>query len=231
MDTNTDVIGVSICNRKCSCDSRLLAAHPSSTTMRSIVATALLSLVPLLTQAATYTSQNGAYQGPVLAEFESGSSGALDGQKVTPYANATSYDWYAHDHGQKRVKHNTRTAHTQLTLIPRWYFDVVAPTPSNLSMTIIFFISGTGGFPLSLPNPLSIALLGSYADGTSFVKYIPVGLGENATVTTDQDGASGVWGKTGFSFEGAPDLSQYSITLDNEAWGVSGTMNFTSVSY
>jgi hypothetical protein len=51
-----------------------------------------------------------------------------------------------------------------------------------------------------------------------------------ATIVTSGDGASGVWGTTGFSFEGSSDLKTYTVTVDDPTLGVSGTFTIESVS-
>ena len=54
----------------------------------------------------------------------------------------------------------------------------------------------------------------------------PLQAGE-ATIVTDGDEASGVWKGTGFEFQGTPDLSKYTVTVDSPALGISGTLELT----
>lgn len=142
--------------------------------------------------------------GNSVAQFVSGASG-LDGPKVSP-VNATSFDW--------------------------WYFDAVAEDSSK-AVVVVFYLSTTLGFPFVPPlSTLSVDIFASWEDGSlAFLPQnsLPFEAG-TATITTDGDGASGIWKGTGFEFQGTPDLSSYTVTVDSPALGVQGTLKLKSVS-
>lgn len=50
-----------------------------------------------------------------------------------------------------------------------------------------------------------------------------------ATITTDGDGASGAWSSTHWSFTGTPDLSRYTVTVDNDLLDIHGILTLDSV--
>ena len=140
-----------------------------------------------------------------IAQYVSGASG-LDGPKITPVVNATSYDW--------------------------WYFDAVADDAS-MGIVVVFYLSTDLGLPFLAPlSAISVDVFATFADGT--LVFLPLndvpGNAGSATITTDGDGASGVWEGTGFSFEGTLDLSSYTVTIDNPTLGISGTLDLKSVS-
>lgn len=154
--------------------------------------------------ASTLVVPNKIAVGPSIAQFVSGSS-ALDGPKLTNEVNATSFDW--------------------------WYFDAVS-SDSKAAVVIVFYLSTSLGFPfVPSGSVLSVDIFATFPNGS--LVFDPLAdplIGGSATITTNGDGASGTWGGTGFSFEGAPDLSSYTVTVDNPVLGIKGTLQLNSVS-
>lgn len=143
--------------------------------------------------------------GPSTAQYISGESG-LDGPKMTPGINATTFDW--------------------------WYFDAVA-NDGSAAVVIVFYLSTDLGFPFVPPlSTLSVDIFATFDDGSLVflpLNNLPYKAGQ-ATVVTDGDGASGNWQGTGFSFEGSPDLSTYKVTVDSPVLAIKGTLELKSVS-
>jgi hypothetical protein len=128
---------------------------------------------------------------------------AADGPKVWPI-DLVSYDW--------------------------WYFDAVSDDGKE-AVTIVFFASSALGFidTTSVESILNVAITGTFANGTTTGDSA---LATSATVTSagNGNGASGNWTGSGCSFTGAADLSSYSIAIDSPSVGISGTVDFVSVS-
>ncbi|KFZ18025.1 hypothetical protein V501_01412 [Pseudogymnoascus sp. VKM F-4519 (FW-2642)] len=141
--------------------------------------------------------------GPSNALYVSGASG-LDGPKMSPGINATTFDW--------------------------WYFDAVS-TNGNAAVVMVFYLSTDLGFPFVPPlSALSVDIFATFDDGSLVflpLNNLPYTAGQ-ATVVTDGDGASGNWQGTGFSFEGSPDLSTYKVTVDSPVLAIKGTLELTS---
>lgn len=137
--------------------------------------------------------------GPSDVQFESCLSGA-DSPKVVPY-NLTSFDW--------------------------WYFDAVSEDGAE-GLVIVFYSASEASFPfdLDLQSDLSVMVQGTWEGGSSSLLYSSYT--RLATVSTVGDGSNGNWIDAGGSWTSTPDLSQYSISIDNE--NVSGTFNLESVS-
>lgn len=173
--------------------------------LRNLALATALCASQVVLSAKTITVPNRISFGNSVAQFISGVSG-LDGPKVSPEVNATSFDW--------------------------WYFDAVAEDSSE-AVVVVFYLSTTLGFPFVPPlSTLSVDIFASWEDGSlAFLPQnsLPFEAGA-ATITTDGDGASGIWKGTGFEFEGSPDLSSYTVTVDSPALGVSGTLELKSVS-
>jgi hypothetical protein len=152
----------------------------------------------------TLTVSNQIQPGNSIAQFISGSSG-LDGPKMNPEINATSFDW--------------------------WYFDAVSDS-NSCAIVIVFYMSTDLGFPFVLPlSTLSVDIFATFEDGTLVflpLNDAPLSAG-SATVVTDGDGSSGIWDGTGFSWNGTSDLSQYTVTIDYPLLGISGTLVLNSV--
>jgi hypothetical protein len=191
--------------------------------MMGVLTAALLPMGILLHQVAnaystksqTYSIPNEVFSGPVNAEFESVSrkgAHALDGQKILPRPNDTSFEW--------------------------WYFDVVSTTSANESVTVIFFETTPDGFPYVDDNTyISAYIFASFEDGTLFsapAVAAPADHGKGAIVETDGSGydgsVKGDWIGTGLSFKSSC-LKKYTISLNNQEIGAHGTIQFDSVSF
>lgn len=154
--------------------------------------------------AETLTLFNTVVLGDSIAQYVSGTSG-LDGPKMSPEINATSFDW--------------------------WYFDAVAEDGLS-AIVIVFYVSTTLAFLVPPLSTLSASIFATFEDGSilSLPADILPNIAGEATITTDGDGASGIWKGTGFEFQGTPDLSSYVVTINAPLLGVSGTLELTSVS-
>lgn len=78
---------------------------------------------------------------------------------------------------------------------------------------------------------LSVSVTGTFANGTLF--NLVAGSDTGAEITYDTTGISVNYTGAGISFTGSSvtaDTVTYSVTLDSEEIGVSGTVSFTSVS-
>lgn len=142
--------------------------------------------------------------GAVTVETVSTSTGLLDGPKIASTANDTTYDW--------------------------WYFDAVSES-TNQSICVVFYNSGEDGFV----NPwweeaLSVSVTGTFANGTLY--NLVAGSADGAEVSYDENGISVNYTSAGISFTGSSitaDTVTYTVTLDSEEIGVSGSLSFTSV--
>lgn len=165
---------------------------------------ALCASMQVVLSAQTLTVSNNIASGASIAQYISGASG-LDGPKMSPEINATSFDW--------------------------WYFDAVAEDAS-MGLVVVFYLSTELGFPFVPPlSALSVDIFATFEDGTLVFlpeNDLPLQAGA-ATITTDGDGASGVWKGTGFEFSGTPDLSSYTVTIDSPLLGITGTLELKSV--
>lgn len=155
--------------------------------------------------AQTLVVPNTVASGPSTATMVSGASG-LDGPKMSPEINTTSFDW--------------------------WYFDAVA-TDGSAAIVMVFYLSTDIGFPFVPPlSALSVDIFANFEDGSLLflpLNNLPLKAGQT-TIVTDGDGASGNWEGTGFSFEGSPDLSSYTVTVDSPVLNIKGTLELKSVS-
>jgi hypothetical protein len=143
------------------------------------------------------------YAGPSEVQFTSCDSGA-DSPRVFPI-NATTFDW--------------------------WYFDAVSDDGTQ-ALTVIFFTSSFLGFSFDLLNaidPLNVYIFANTGSGTPI--SFPVAA-TSVTIDTVGDGASGDWVGSGISFQGAPDLSTYTLTFDKTLLnlGIEGTFTLKTVS-
>lgn len=60
--------------------------------------------------------------------------------------------------------------------------------------------------------------------------YLYVGnISTQAVVDYAGNGASGMWTDSGFSFEGEPDMSEYTVTIDSPENYLKGDISFKSV--
>lgn len=126
----------------------------------------------------------------------------FDGPKITP-VNSTSWDW--------------------------WYFDVVSEDAQS-SAVVVFYTAPETGFVFAAAPTQNIleASLSLKLPGNEDLIYI-TNFAEKANVVTVKNGASGEWTGTGFSFEGSPDMREYTINIDDKTNGVKGTVAFHSV--
>jgi hypothetical protein len=143
------------------------------------------------------------YAGPSEVQFTSCASGA-DSPRVNPI-NATTFDW--------------------------WYFDAVSDDGTQ-ALTIIFFTSSYIGFSFNIANavdPLNVYVFAN--TGSGLPVSFPV-VATSVTINTVGNGASGNWTDSGISFEGASDLSTYTVTFDKTALnlGIEGMFTLTTVS-
>lgn len=101
-----------------------------------------------------------------------------------------------------------------------WYFDAVA---TDLSQSVVFqpLIDST--------RPSQVTLLFSYSlpNGSYVQLEVPTSA---LSVSTAHDGSSAVAADGVFAWRGAPDLSEYNITLDWPEYGISGQIQLVSVS-
>lgn len=152
----------------------------------------------------TITVSNAVQLGDSVAQFVSDASG-LDGPKMDPEINSTSFDW--------------------------WYFDAVSEN-NSCAVVIVFYMTTDLGFPFVPPlSTLSVDIFATFEDGSLVFLPLnnpPLSAG-SATVVTDGDGSSGIWEGTGFEWKGAPDLSQYVVTIDSPLLGMSGSLVLNSV--
>ncbi|KAJ1547796.1 hypothetical protein HK405_004902 [Cladochytrium tenue] len=159
-----------------------------------------------------YNLTNILYNGAVDVEFESLEScnrQHIDGPKLLPRPNSTTFDW--------------------------WYFDVVSSDPnSNASMTVIFFESTSKAFTAiadSADGFSSVVLAGVFDNGTVFNSGATASAGSDGAVliTSSASGISGDWTSTGFEFSSSGGFDEYTVRIDNSEIGVYGEMTLTSV--
>ncbi|KAL6689708.1 hypothetical protein J3F84DRAFT_353985 [Trichoderma pleuroticola] len=170
--------------------------------MLQSLAVIALGLLPCV-HAISLTLPNQLINGPIKAESEV-RAGDLDGSKLWPGANETSYDW--------------------------WYFDAVSAT-TNASVTVVFYNTGPNGFPSSYvgDGPFSVGISGSFANGSLFFLTAPVT--GDVVIKIDERGTSGEWSGSGFAFYGTSldgANPTYVIKVDAPAIGCYGTVTLRS---
>jgi hypothetical protein len=109
---------------------------------------------------------------------------------------------------------------------------VASSCSTNESITVIFYTATQSGFQgADAATPLSVSVSGSFANGTFFRYSLLAGANDSAVLTSCDKGggASGVWGSTGASFLSSCDMKTYQILLDNDEFGIKGTVMFKSV--
>ncbi|PLB47357.1 hypothetical protein P170DRAFT_478209 [Aspergillus steynii IBT 23096] len=110
-----------------------------------------------------------------------------------------------------------------------WYFDAVSTT-TNASVVLVLYRATPGRFPYVLDgSTASVNLFITSDNGTS--QYYPIanlpGRNGEVIISTDGQGASGVWESTGFSFFGSADLSSYTVHVNSPALGLNGTLSLS----
>lgn len=110
-----------------------------------------------------------------------------------------------------------------------WYFDVVSED-QDYSVVVVLFNAPATAFPFSgAPgNDLTEAYLFVSIPGKPDFYAAPFPATQ-AVVDYAGNGASGVWTGSGFSFEGEPDMSEYTITIDSPQTYLKGEISFKSV--
>jgi hypothetical protein len=140
------------------------------------------------------------YVGLSQVNFTSGTYG-LDSQHVHNI-NATAWEWY--------------------------YFDAVSADGKS-SIVIIMYTAPATGFAGGGPaNDIIVASIAASLPGQETF-FLNQTAGTSAVIASVDNGASGVWTGTGFSFLGASDLSQYTVAINSPQIGVKGTATFTSI--
>ncbi|KAL6801484.1 hypothetical protein J3E68DRAFT_447531 [Trichoderma sp. SZMC 28012] len=142
------------------------------------------------------------YEGAVTGEFES-THGNLDGAKLQPYANDTSFDW--------------------------WYFDAVSAS-SDANVVFGFYNAGPGGLGWFTESNLWFQIQGNFANGTSFGNSFIAAT--DAIITNDVIGLSAEWIGSGASLRATSldsELITYTTTIDIPSLGVYGTVTLHSV--
>jgi hypothetical protein len=105
-----------------------------------MLASTLWASVQVVLSAQTHIVPNTVAIGNSIAQYISGDSG-LDGPKVSPEINATSFDWL--------------------------YFDAVSED-SSMAIVIVFFLSTDLGFPFVLPlSALSVYISTTFEAGST----------------------------------------------------------------
>ncbi|KAH8433343.1 uncharacterized protein LDX57_010978 [Aspergillus melleus] len=153
------------------------------------------------TQAKIYHFSNEVISGEVLVRYIS--DDVFDAPKVGPL-NGSTYDW--------------------------WYFDAVSST-SNASVVLVLYRSTPGEFPYVLEgSTASVNLFITGKDGIP--QYYPIpnlpGRDGAVTISTNGQGASGIWKSTRFSFFGSSDLSSYTVHVNAPVLGLDGTLSLSS---
>ncbi|KAJ5035031.1 uncharacterized protein L3040_008293 [Drepanopeziza brunnea f. sp. 'multigermtubi'] len=134
--------------------------------------------------------------GDIQAFFTSNQAG-LDAPRLSA-VNASSFNW--------------------------WYFDVFSPDLDK-SLVVVFFTTLGSAFPFVPTSEVvtQVEIYATFPNGTFAGKYLDAT--EAVITTTDGNGASGDFVGSGAKFQGAPDLSPYSISVDSPANGIVGTFH------
>ncbi|KAF9893891.1 hypothetical protein FE257_010061 [Aspergillus nanangensis] len=117
------------------------------------------------------------------------------------------------------------------TVFDSWWFDAFSST-NNESITMVFYNAGPDsiGAP-DLGGALFVDITGTFENGTEFAFHITAP--DGAVVESGTQGIRGDWIGSGCSFMGS-DLHQarpeYTVSIDNAALGVSGTLKLQSTS-
>lgn len=126
--------------------------------------------------------------------------GYLDGPQLSA-VNSSSYEW--------------------------WYFDAVASDHLS-SITIVFYTALASGFGFITPTT-DVTVVGLdfvFPNGTTDSIMLSA---SEAVITTEGQGSSAVFKKSGARWEGSPDLSWYTIKINAPESGVVGTFRLNSL--
>ncbi|KAL2810823.1 hypothetical protein BJX63DRAFT_400993 [Aspergillus granulosus] len=143
-----------------------------------------------------------------------------------PYPGDADTQWISGPSGFDAPKNR----HINLTTYDWWYFDFVEElngSGGQASIAITFYTTGTNGFDAlqeSLPVYPSTNLITTdvtWPNGTMESFLLIAG---EATFIVDGDGASANYSGTNSGFEGAPDLSQYTVELNSPEKGIVGSL-------
>lgn len=112
----------------------------------------------------------------------------------------------------------------------RWYFDAVSAS-TNASVVVVFYNSGPNALTKPyLGGPLSVDIIGTFANGTVFDLKIPAS-SANVEYGPDQGVSLDLVG-SGFSFTGSNlkgTSVQYVVSIDSPSIGIKGTIRLDSV--
>ncbi|CEN61980.1 hypothetical protein ASPCAL08623 [Aspergillus calidoustus] len=143
-----------------------------------------------------------------------------------PYLGDADTQWISSSSGFDAPKNR----HINWTTYDWWYFDFVqepSESGSQASIAITFYTTGTDGFDAlqeALPLYPSTNLITAdvtWPNGTLDTFLFIAG---EATFTVDGDGVSTNYSGTNSWFEGAPDLSQYTVELNSPEKGIVGSL-------
>ncbi|KAJ3810481.1 hypothetical protein EV368DRAFT_73417 [Lentinula lateritia] len=158
-------------------------------------------ILPTLIHGATVTFPPTVGLGASDALYTSSAS-SFDSLKISN-VNSTTYEWY--------------------------YFDAISDDGSY-SVVATFFVAPDTAFPFTGSSTMTLEVLLSVQTPDSDVFYLSGAFATDAQVTTDGDGASGVWEGTGLSFNGSSDMSSYEVVIDSaDVMGVTGTISMQSI--
>ncbi|KAJ4490640.1 hypothetical protein J3R30DRAFT_3694346 [Lentinula aciculospora] len=160
-----------------------------------------LFALPIIINAATVTFPPTVGLGTSDVQYTSSAS-SFDALKISN-VNSTTYEWY--------------------------YFDAISDDGSY-SAVATFFIAPNTAFPFTGSPTMTLEVLLSIQTPDSDVFYLNGVFATDAQVTTDGDGASGIWEGTGLSFNSSSDMSSYDIVIDSaDLMGVTGTISMQSI--
>ncbi|KAJ7225045.1 hypothetical protein C8J57DRAFT_1440143 [Mycena rebaudengoi] len=102
-----------------------------------------------------------------------------------------------------------------------WYFDVVSTDPNSRASVVLVF-SAVGGVP---DMPLRAQATVSFPNGTltSTETVVPA---DRATVTTEGNGSSGDWHRSGFTWRYSAHSGAYDIFIDSQDLDMEGQIHF-----
>jgi hypothetical protein len=112
-----------------------------------------------------------------------------------------------------------------------WYFDVVS-SDSAASVVVIFYNTAPGMFPFvgSPDSTLIVSLAVTYPNGSLTPIAVTSRLAHSATIVAQENGSSGEWHGTGFSWEYNTVTGEYNVIIDAPEIDVKGTIHMAPVS-